>query len=97
MPATHYTLLPIPGRITFKLSKNNGMPNSAGAPQPDENITKSDKVFLRGRGKIRGGAKKWVLIRKWLGTNALHNIPNSLILRGSKRNRGGAKKNLKAG
>src|SRR5580704_1606768 len=48
------------------------------------------KVFLRGRGKIRGGAKKWVLIRTLLVENGLHNMLNSLFLRGGERNRGGA-------
>jgi hypothetical protein len=59
-------------------------------------LPKFGKVFLRGRGKIRGGAEKWDSPFNMLSENHLHNKPNSLFLRGSKRNQGGAKKILKA-
>ena len=82
-------LLPIIGRITYLNCQRTGGDHR---PQPDDIITKSRKVFLRGRGKIRGGALQRIFYHNTLSIRILRCNSRNLFLRGSERNRGGAKK-----
>jgi hypothetical protein len=53
-------------------------------------------VFLRGRGKIQGGAEKYFTQLKTLSKNTLYKNLQILFLRGGERIRGGAKNKIRS-